>query len=147
MLITKKEFNSINKIAKKNPCAATAYFYLSSLGEDIVVCSNTSLAAALGVSASTASTAVKALREEGLLKAFKVGTSYAYIVNPDAKLGWQKGDNDTFAEVTAKIVLSASEQGEAGEDIKTPIDIINETVEDIDSEPDYDAELCEEGEF
>ncbi len=135
MIIQKSEFNKIVNASKKAPVATMAYFYLSSRGEDIVMCSNSSLAAALGVSVSTASNAIKALREEGLMRAFKVGTSYAYVMNSGLKLPWQESESDIFAEVPATVVLSKQEQGEDGAEIKSVkeciTDILDEDMNDI----------------
>ena len=76
-----------------------------------VMCSYTVLQEALNMSRSTASRAVKLLKEKGFIVILKSGTSNVYVVNND--LAWNSwGSNVQYCQFPANIILSASEQEE-----------------------------------
>lgn len=76
-----------------------------------VMCSYQVFQEALGVKRTTASNAVKVLKENGFIHVYKSGTSNVYVANPD--LVWNSwGNNVQYCEFPANVVLSKSEQEE-----------------------------------
>lgn len=76
-----------------------------------VMCSFIVIQEALDMSRSTASRAVKLLKEHGFIAIVKSGTSNVYIVNNE--LAWNSwGNNVQYCEFPANIIISATEQQE-----------------------------------
>lgn len=74
-----------------------------------VMCSYVVLQEALSMSRTTASRAIKLLKNHGFIAVLKSGTSNVYVVNND--LAWSSwGNNVKYCEFPANIIIAASEQ-------------------------------------
>lgn len=97
----------------KNPKAFKILLFLLDHMDkyNAVMCSYTVIQEALGMGRTTASTAVKLLKEHGFIAVLKSGTSNVYVVNND--LAWNSwGNNVQYCEFPANVIISASEQEE-----------------------------------
>lgn len=76
-----------------------------------VMCSYQVFQEYFSIGRTTASKAVKLLKEKGFVYVYKSGTSNVYVTNPE--LVWNSwGNNIKYCEFPANIILSASEQAE-----------------------------------
>ena len=76
-----------------------------------VVCSYQVICEALDMGRTTASQAIKLLKEKGFIVILKSGTANVYVVNDD--LAWKSwGKNKRYSKFPANIVLAASENAE-----------------------------------
>lgn len=80
-------------------------------GYNAVMCSYQVFCDALDIGRTTASQAVKTLKEKGFIAVLKSGTSNVYIVNND--LAWKSwGKNKQYCKFPANVILSAAENTE-----------------------------------
>ena len=76
-----------------------------------VVCSYQVICEALDMGRTTASQAIKLLKEKGFIVILKSGTANVYVVNDD--LAWKSwGKNRRYSKFPANVVLAASENTE-----------------------------------
>lgn len=76
-----------------------------------VVCSYQVICEALDMGRTTASQAIKLLKEKGFVAVLKSGTSNVYVVNDD--LAWKSwGKNKKYSKFPANVILAASENTE-----------------------------------
>lgn len=100
-------------VVKENPNAFRVFLFLLDHMDkyNAVVCSYQVFQEALDIGRTTASKAIKFLKEHGFIHVYKSGTSNVYVANPD--IAWKSwGNNRQYCEFPANIVLSASEQEE-----------------------------------
>jgi hypothetical protein len=80
-------------------------------GYNAVMCSYQALCEALDIGRTTASTAVKVLKDKGFIAILKSGTSNVYVVNDE--LAWKSwGKNRKYCKFPANVILSANENPE-----------------------------------
>jgi len=92
-------------------------------GYNAVMCSYQVLCDALNIGRTTASQAVKILKDKGFIAVLKSGTSNVYVVNSD--LAWKSwGKNKQYCKFPANIILSATENTEFLPPIKTKINML-----------------------
>lgn len=106
-------------LSKKSPIGMQIMlFFMEHMdGYNAIVCSSKVIEEALGYSRPTIARALKVLRESNFLKIAKSGTTNIYYVN--SELTWKSwGTNLKYAEFTAKVIISETEQTE---DTKQPI--------------------------
>lgn len=76
-----------------------------------VICSYQVFQEALDIGRTTASLAIKFLKEHGFIYIYKSGTSNVYVANPD--IVWKSwGNNKQYCKFPANIILSTAEQEE-----------------------------------
>lgn len=100
-------------VVKENPNAFRVFLFLLNHMDkyNAVMCSYQVLQEALDIGRTTASTAIKFLKEHGFIHVYKSGTSNVYITNPD--IAWKSwGNNRQYCEFPANVLISASEQDE-----------------------------------
>lgn len=116
-----KKFYQVNKehsgdlmwLLNTNPNAYKILLFLFDHMDkyNAVMCSYQVIQEFFSIGRTTASNAVKLLKEKGFVYVYKSGTSNVYVANPD--LVWNSwGNNRRYCEFPANIVLSASEQEE-----------------------------------
>lgn len=111
--VNKEHSEDMQWLLDKNPKAfKILLFLLDNMDKyNAVMCSYTVIQEALGMGRTTASTAVKLLKEHGFIAVLKSGTSNVYVVNND--LAWNSwGNNVQYCEFPANVIISASEQEE-----------------------------------
>lgn len=109
--INKEHSEDMQWLLDKNPKAFKILLFLLDHMDkyNAVMCSYQVLQEALGMGRTTASTAIRLLKEHGFIAVLKSGTSNVYIVNND--LAWNSwGNNVKYCEFPANIIISASEQ-------------------------------------
>nr|CRY94026.1 hypothetical protein [uncultured prokaryote] len=111
--VNKEHSEDMQWLLDKNPKAFKILLFLLDHMDkyNAVMCSYAVIQEALGMGRTTASTAIKLLKEHGFIYIYKSGTSNVYVVNKN--LAWNSwGNNMQYCEFPANIVLSASEQEE-----------------------------------
>lgn len=109
--INKKHSDDLMWLVSANPNAYRILLFLLDHMDkyNAVICSYTVIQEALDLSRSTASRAVRLLKEHGFIHIMRSGTSNVYIVNND--LAWNSwGNNMQYCEFPANVIISASEQ-------------------------------------
>lgn len=87
-------------------------------GYNAVICSHQVLSEALAISTKTVARAIKVLKECGFIAVLKSGTGNVYVVNNN--LAWSSwGTNYKYCQFPANVVLSAGENKEFLEQVKT----------------------------
>lgn len=98
-------------LALKHPKAhAILYFLVDQMDEyNAVMCSYQVLQEMLEIGRTTASTAIKVLKDSGFISVLKSGTSNVYAINDTVY--WKSwGNNRRYSKFPANVVLSLSEQ-------------------------------------
>lgn len=111
--INKAHSNDMQWLLNKNPKAFQILLFLLDHMDkyNAVMCSYVVIQEALGMGRTTASNAVKLLKDHGFIAILKSGTSNIYVVNND--LAWNSwGNNVQYCEFPANVIISASEQEE-----------------------------------
>ena len=109
--INKEHSKDLMWLVGENP---TAYRILLFLFDNMdkynaVVCSYQVLQDYFGIGRTTASNAIKLLKEKNFIFVYKSGTSNVYVANPD--LVWNSwGKNTAYCKFPANILLSIKEQ-------------------------------------
>lgn len=106
-----KHLSILLKISEENRTAFKIFvFILENMDKlNAVVCSYQVLQERFKISRSTASRAVKYLKDNGYVGIYKSGTSNVYVLNPD--IAWKNtGDKVKYCRFPANVVLSSSEQ-------------------------------------
>lgn len=95
-------------------------------GYNAVMCSYQVFCDALDIGRTTASQAVKTLKEKGFIAVLKSGTSNVYIVNND--LAWKSwGKNKQYCKFPANVILSAAENTDFSATASTKIKVLEQT--------------------
>lgn len=118
--INKEHSDEMQWLLDKNPKAFKVLLFLLNHMDkyNAVMCSYTVIQEALGIGRTTASMAVKLLKEHGFIAVMKSGSSNIYVVNNN--LAWNSwGNNVQYCEFPANIILSGSEQKEHAAEIIT----------------------------
>lgn len=116
-----KAFYQVNKehsedlmwLLNENPNAYKILLFLFDHMDkyNAVMCSYQVFQEYFSIGRTTASNAVKMLKEHGFVHVYKSGTSNVYVANPD--IVWNSwGNNMQYCEFPANIIISASEQEE-----------------------------------
>ena len=111
--VNKDHSSDMQWLLDKNPQAFKILLFLLEHMDKLnaVMCSYQVIQEALNIGRTTASTAIKLLKEHGFLYVYKSGTSNVYVVNND--LAWSSwGSNVQYCEFPANIILSTTEQEE-----------------------------------
>lgn len=111
--INRKHSNDMQWLLNESPKAFQILLFLLDHMDryNAVMCSYVVIQEALGMGRTTASTAVKLLKDHGFIVILKSGTSNVYVVNSD--LAWNSwGSNTQYCEFPANILISATEQEE-----------------------------------
>jgi len=98
-------------LALKHPKAhAILYFLVDQMdGKNAVMCSYAVLQEILNIGRTTASTAIKTLKDNGFIAVLKSGTSNIYAINDSVY--WKSwGNKKQYSKFPANIILSLSEQ-------------------------------------
>ena len=101
-------------LAMKHPKAhAILYFLVDQMDEyNAVMCSYKVLQEVLGIGRTTASNAIKVLKDNGFIAVLKSGTSNVYAINDSVY--WKSwGNKKQYSKFPANIVLTLSEQEES----------------------------------
>lgn len=111
--VNRRHSNDMQWLLSESPKAFQILLFLLDHMDkyNAVMCSYTVFQEALGMGRTTASTAVKLLKDHGFIAIVKSGTSNVYIVNND--LAWSSwGTNVQYCEFPANIIISSTEQEE-----------------------------------
>lgn len=111
--VNKQHSEDLMWLINKNPNAYKILLFLCDHMDryNAVMCSYQVLQDYFDMGRTTASNAIKTLKEHGFIHVYKSGTSNVYVANPD--LVWNSwGNNRQYCEFPANIILSASEQEE-----------------------------------
>jgi DNA-binding transcriptional ArsR family regulator len=101
-------------LALKHPKAHAILLFLVDQMDNYnaVICSMQVLQEVLGIGRTTASNAIKVLKENGFIAVLKSGTSNVYAINDNVY--WKSwGNNRQYSKFPANVILSLSEQEEA----------------------------------
>ena len=111
--VNKEHSEDLMWLLNKNPNAYKILLFLCDHMDkyNAVMCSYQVFQEYFSIGRTTASNAIKLLKEHGFIYIYKSGTSNVYVANPD--LVWNSwGNNMQYCEFPANIILSASEQEE-----------------------------------
>ena len=111
--VNKEHSEDLMWLLNKNPNAYKILLFLCDHMDkyNAVMCSYQVFQEYFSIGRTTASNAIKLLKEYGFIYIYKSGTSNVYVANPD--LVWNSwGNNMQYCEFPANIILSASEQEE-----------------------------------
>lgn len=113
---------AIRNLTAKSPSATRILMFMAEKmnKQNAIMVSNEALLSITGITKPTLVKAMKILRDEKWIKQFKVGTSNAYFIN-SAVFWTSKLKNKQFAEFTASVITTESEQNESfqeWEDVK-----------------------------
>lgn len=100
-------------LAKNAPKAHLILLFLLEQmdGYNAVMCSYQVFCEALGMGRTTASQAVKLLKDKGFIAVLKSGSSNVYVVNKD--LAWKSwGKNQKYCKFPANVIITASENAD-----------------------------------
>lgn len=107
-------------IKRSGPAAQLLVLLVQNMNDtNAVVMSQRTLAELMGCSARSIRDYVKILSEERWINILKIGTSNVYHINRECF--WQQGRNKKhYAQLTASVVLTESEQQESIEELRKP---------------------------
>lgn len=106
-----KKVSTLNKLIKENPTSARVFLTMIDKmdNRNAIVISMKALSEILLLSRSTLHRSIQFLKENGLIKIYKSGSSNVYAVNDD--IVWKSyATNRKFSAFDAKVILSKDEQ-------------------------------------
>lgn len=106
-----KKVSTLNKLIKENPTSARVLLTMIDKmdNRNAIVISMKALSEILLLSRSTLHRSIQFLKENGLIKIYKSGSSNVYAVNDD--IVWKSyATNRKFSAFDAKVILSKDEQ-------------------------------------
>ena len=106
-----KNISALNKLIKENPTSARVLLTMIDKmdNRNAIVISMKALSEILLLSRSTLHRSIQFLKENGLIKVYKSGSSNVYAVNDD--IVWKSyATNRKFSAFDAKVILSKDEQ-------------------------------------
>lgn len=106
-----KKVSTLNKLIKENPTSARVLLTMIDKmdNRNAIVISMKALSEMLLLSRSTLHRSIQFLKENGLIKIYKSGSSNVYAVNDD--IVWKSyATNRKFSAFDAKVILSKDEQ-------------------------------------
>lgn len=112
--VNKDSYKAEDWLMAKSPVAYRIFKFLMNNMDayNAVMCSQTVLQEAFGISRTTVSRAIKLLSEKQYIEIYKSGGSNIYVVNK--QIAWNSwGNNFVHGKFGANIILSESEQEEA----------------------------------